>query len=118
MQPLENTTLDYAITNMRLFMAELIETFGELGWQYVGGEDKPRHKNGWYAFEVIVENEVIAVDIPGCDPRLFSPEGDLLAAPEIFVNGSPWQYGFALTRTDEEIRNIIIDQWIRKNKNT
>ena len=49
---LENTSLDDAIANMRQFVAELLETFGELDWQYVGSGDKPRHNNGWYAFEI------------------------------------------------------------------
>lgn len=116
MQPLEDATLDHAITNMRHFMAELIETFGELNWQYIGGGDKPRHQNGWFGFEIVLEGEIIAIDMAGCDPQFYSPEGDMFAAPQIYVNGSQWQYGIALTRADEEIRNIIIDNWIRNNK--
>ena len=113
---LENTSLDDAIANMRQFVAELLETFGELDWQYVGSGDKPRHNNGWYAFEIIVDQEIVAIDMPGCDPAYFSPEGDVLSAPEVYVNGSAWQYGYALSHTDDEIRNIIVDQWIRRNK--
>lgn len=116
MEKLKNTSLDFAIANMRHFMAELIETFGELDWQYVGTGDKPRHKNGWFSFEIVLDHEIVAVDMPGCDPVFFSEDADMLAAPEIYVNGSTWQYGFALSHTDDEIRNIIIDQWIRKNK--
>jgi hypothetical protein len=116
MEQLANTSLDYAIANMQHFMAELIETFGKLDWQYVGSGDKPRHKNGWFAFEIVLENEIVPIDMPGCDPVYFAPQADMLAAPEIFVNGSSWQYGFALSHADDEIRNIIIDQWIRKNK--
>jgi hypothetical protein len=116
MEQLENTSLDFAIANMQHFMAELIETFGKLDWQYVGLGDKPRHKSGWYSFEIVLDNEIVAIDMPGSNPALFSPTADMLAAPEIYVNGSSWQYGYALSHTDDEIRNIIVDQWIRKNK--
>jgi hypothetical protein len=116
MEQLDNTTVDFAIANMQHFMAELIETFGRLDWQYVGSGDKPRHKSGWYAFEIVLDHEIVAVDMPGCNPSFFTPEADMFAAPEIYVNGSAWQYGYALSHADDEIRNIIIDQWIRKNK--
>lgn len=116
METLENTSLEFAITNMRQFMAELIETFGPLNWQYIGGGKKPRHNSGWFGFEVVVGHEIVAIDMPGCDPEMLSPTADEESAPNIFINGSPWGFGFALKNADDEIRNIIIDNWISENK--
>lgn len=87
------------IENAEINLRQLIEDSGQNGISYkrIPGEDG----GGRFAFELSSDNHdfTITVDMPGCDLEVVRASKPFYS-PRLYVNGSSWLWGFALTFID------------------
>lgn len=80
------------LSNAVEIASRLLEDTGADSIEHVDGNDA----DGWFRFHAKRGDRSVAVDIPGDDPNTVC-EGRPFHARRLYVDGSSWLYGFAVS---------------------